>query len=121
MSLDLTLLRLLKYRENYDKWARAIPEGMVQPSTHILLKDLGSFFKENPDAKVGMPDAFIPYFTVKHPKLPDDKRAIYVAMLQKAGEDVPDSVRDGISTRLTNARIAMDMASKSSKSCICSN
>lgn len=111
MSLDLTLLRLLKYRENYDKWARAIPEGMVQPSTHILLKDLGSFFKENPDAKVGMPDAFIPYFTVKHPKLPDDKRAIYVAMLQKAGEDVPDSVRDGISTRLTNARIAMDMAS----------
>lgn len=111
MSLDLTLLRLLKYRENYDKWARAIPEGMVQASTHILLKDMGMFFKENPDATAAMPDAFIPYFHVKHPKLPDEKRAIHVAMLQSAGTDVPEAVRDGISTRLTNARIAMDMTS----------
>lgn len=111
MSLDLTLLKLLKHRENYDKWARAIPEGMVQASTHVLLKDMGMFFKENPDAKAAMPDAFVPYFHIKHPKLPDEKRAIYAAMLQQAGEDVPDSVRDGISTRLTNARIALDMAS----------
>jgi replicative DNA helicase len=110
MSLDLTLLKLLKYKENYDKWARAIPEGMVQASTHVLIKDMGMFFKENPDAKAAMPDAFVPYFHVKHPKLPEDKRAIYSAMLQKAGEDVPDAVRDGISSRLTNARIAMDLA-----------
>lgn len=108
-GLDQTVLRLLKHRENYDKWHRAIPEALVEKSTYVLLNDMGSFFRENPDAKVAHPDVFIPYFHLKHPKLPDEKRALHVATLKAMAQDVAPEVANGLSTRLTNGKLAIEM------------
>ena len=111
MSLDLPLLRLLKHRDNYEKYARAVPEGAVEPHTKVLLKDLGMFFKENADCNLADPDSFASYFKLAHPKLKPESTAVLVGMIRASGEDVPSEVASGIVSRLTSARAAIDMAS----------
>lgn len=110
MSLDLTLLRLLKHRDNYEKFARAIPEGAVEPHTKVLLKDLGLFFKDNPDCNLAKMDDFASYFKLAHPKLKVEASAVLVGMIRASTEDVPSEVANGLVARLTSARAAVDMA-----------
>lgn len=111
MSLDLTLLKLLKHRENYEKYARAIPEGAIEAHTKVLLKDLGSFFKENPECNLANVDDFASYFKLAHPKLKAESSAVLVGMIRAAAPDVPPEVAGGLVSRLTSARAAIDMAS----------
>ena len=111
MSLDLTLLKLLKHRENYEKYARAIPEGAIEPHTKVLLKDLGMFFKENSDCNLANVDDFASYFKLAHPKLKAESSAVLVGMIRAAAPDVPPEVAGGLVSRLTSARAAIDMAS----------
>ena len=46
MSLDLTILRLLKHRDRYELYHRAVPQDVLAPHTRIILEDFGKFFSE---------------------------------------------------------------------------
>lgn len=110
-SLDLTLIRLLKHRENYERYARGVVPGMLDKPAEAIIKDYGKFFAENPDAKVAEPAVFWPYFKLAHPKLKDEGIAILSKMIQMSGEDVPSEVQAGILNRLLESRMALEMAS----------
>ena len=46
-SIDLALLRVIKYKEQYDKVARYIPMGAINKRTKLVAKDIGRYFEEN--------------------------------------------------------------------------
>ena len=59
MSLDLTMLRLLKHRDRYELHHRAVPKDVLEPHTRIILEDYGKFFAES-EATVADANGFLP-------------------------------------------------------------
>ena len=108
-SLDLTVIRILKHRDKYDMLRNGILPGTLEAPAEAIVKTLGKFFKENPDVKVATPTKFWPYFKLSHPKLKDEGIAIMSKMIELSGEDVEDDIQRGITKRLLEARIALDM------------
>lgn len=105
MSLDSTILKLLKHRDKYELYRSAVPVNILAPHTNIILTDFGEFFKES-DAPSANAETFIPWFLLKHPKLKAEPKALLTGIIKAADADVPSDVERGILTRLEDARQA---------------
>ena len=105
MSLDSTILKLLKHRDKYELYRSSVPVDILAPHTKIILADFGEFFKES-DAPTADAETFIPWFLLKHPKLKDEPKALLTGIIKAADADVPAEVERGILTRLEDARQA---------------
>lgn len=110
MSLDLTTLRLLKYRNRFEKLAKAVPKRALDTATQILLDDFGRFFREFPDAQMVDPGAFNIAFKAYHPELKDEKLAVYDQLFKLMVEDVGPELESGLMKRLTATATAFDLA-----------
>lgn len=111
MSLDLTTLRLLKYRDKYDRLFKAVPSRAMDTRTRILLDDFGRWFKEHPEAPRIDAGSFSLFFKLIHPSINDDDRAVYDAVFKKVvEEDVDPKVEPGIRQRLEAAAAGYDLA-----------
>ena len=110
MSLDLTILRLLKHRDRYELYHRAVPKDVLEPHTRIILEDYGKFFVES-EAKVADGDGFLPWFLLAHPKLKPEPKALLTGIIKNAQPDVPEGVEQGILARLEDARQAAALTS----------
>jgi len=107
MSLDITVLRLLKYRERYDRLARSVPKAALQPLTAELLADFGIFFREFEDAQRIVHGPFLTWFRgFRHPNLKDDAFALYQAVIEKSMEDISPELEAGLMERLVAADTA---------------
>lgn len=105
MSLDSTLLKLLRDKDKYELFHRAVPQDILAPHTRIILKDYGDYYKET-QAPSADADTFKAWFDLKHPKLQAEARGVLHKMIQAAQEPVPASVEAGILMRLEDARQA---------------
>lgn len=105
MSLDSTILKLLKHRDKYDLYRAAVPLDILAPHTKIILGDYGEFFKESAATSANV-DAFLPWFLLKHPKLKEEPKALLTGIIKAAAADVPADVERGILNRLEDARQA---------------
>ncbi len=111
MSLDLTTLRLLKYRERYQRLAQHVPARALDTKTAIILKDFGRFFSAFPDAGLVHPDAFSMYFKQIHPTLKTEEYAVYDQLFKRVHEeDVSPDIEKGLMARLMSAAVAYDLA-----------
>lgn len=109
MSLDITSLKLLKYRERYERLGRSVPKQALQPLTATLLEDFGKFFKEFPDAQRIEQGPFLTWFKgYRHPTLGESELAVYSAIIGKSMDDVDESMESGLMARL----VASDTAAK---------
>lgn len=107
MSLDITVLRLLKYRERYERLNRSVPQSALQPLTAELLKDFGVFFREFPDAKRVEQGPFTTWYRgFRHPSMKDDAFGLYQAVIQKSMDDVSPELEAGLMERLVAADTA---------------
>lgn len=107
MSLDITVLRLLKYRERYDRLARSVPKAALQPLTAELLGDFGIFFREFEDAQRIVHGPFLTWFRgFRHPNLKDDAFALYQAVIEKSMDDISPELEAGLMERLVAADTA---------------
>ncbi|GEM_PF-3616316 len=105
----MTLLRLLKTREKYDKLIRAVPKHVLDVKSTVILDDFGKFFREFPEVDRIDEDPFFLWFkSFAHPKLSDTDYAFYRSFLSKVQEDVSPELEAGLSARL----VAADTASK---------
>lgn len=111
MSLDMTVLRLLKYRERYERLAGAVPKNAVDQHTSILLADFGAFFKEFPDVDKIDASVFMLWFKgFRHPGLPDAALEVYSATFRAVcEEDVAPTIEQGIMERLVSAATAANV------------
>ncbi len=110
MSLDLTILRLLKHRDRYELYHRAVPKAVLEPHTRIILDDFGKFFAES-EAKVADGDGFLSWFLLAHPKLKPEPKALLTGIIKNAQANVPEGVEQGILARLEDARQAAALTS----------
>lgn len=109
MSLDLTVLRLLKYRSRFEKLARAIPKRAMDQRTQIVLDDMGRWFREYPDAIALDHDSFTMSFKLWHSEVKDEAIAVYSQLFKQiTDEDVPAEIEAGLMKRLAAAAAAYD-------------
>jgi len=106
LSLDLTLLRLLKTRDRYEKLHRSVPEQGIDEPTRVVLRDYGKYFEAHPGTDVIDPAAFGTYFALLHPKLKPETIAAYKARFKQIEQDPAPGVADGILERLAAVRTA---------------
>ena len=77
MSLEVTLLRLLKFRERYERLARAVPRTALESRSQYILDDFGKYFAEFPDVERLELESFsLWFFTFAHPTLNEEQRAL---------------------------------------------
>lgn len=111
MSLDLTLLKLLKYRDKYERLAKAIPARAVDTKTGIILSDFGRWFKENPDAPKIDEGPFNVWFKIIHPTTTPEALSVLGILIKNAcEEDVDPTVEEGLRKRLEASAAAYDFA-----------
>ncbi len=111
LSLDLTTLRLLKYRARYEKLARSVPKRALDTRTQIIMDDFGAFFSEFPGVAVIEPDSFLLWFKAfRHPTLKDEALAVFDGLLRQVAEDVDPAIEAGIMKRLVATASAFDVA-----------
>lgn len=108
MSLDLTLLRLMKHRNKFDRLISGLPDAGLEETTTILLTDFRAYFKEFPDVKVIDYSTFMLWFTqFRHTAFAPERTGMYDAIMRRAGEDVSPDVEEGLMERLVSAEASM--------------
>jgi replicative DNA helicase len=110
MSLDLTVLRLLKYRERHQRLGKSIPARALDTRTQIILSDFGRYFREFPDAPRIDQGAFGMFFKMIHPTLKDDSLAVFDKLFKDMMEDVSPEIEAGLMPRLISTATAYDLA-----------
>lgn len=111
MSLDLTILQLLKHRAKYERLARVVPKRALETRASIILSDFGRFFKDFPNASRIERGAFSLFFAGIHPGISDEDMAVYKHLFGQIEEtDVSPEVEGGIMKRLVEAATAYDVA-----------
>ena len=110
MSLELTILRMLKHRAKYDRLIRAVPKHALDQKTQIILDDFGKFFREFPDVPTAEHAVFYPWFKgFAHPTLKPEAYAVYDTMLKSVDADVDTRVEQGIHARLVATAKAYEL------------
>lgn len=110
MSLDMTVLRLMKHRDKYDRLIKAVPAAALDQRTNIILDDFGRFFREFPDVAKVEPDVFPFWFKQVHPTLKDEAFAVFTQMFKDMQEDCRPEIEAGLKPRLLVAEAAVKTA-----------
>lgn len=112
MSLDITVLQLLKHRDKYEKLSKHVPVRALESQVQIIFQDFGAYFKEFPECKLIDAGPFMLWFKgFKHKGLKDEACAVIDGLMRKAcADDVSKDVAGGIMKRLVEAGIAADLA-----------
>lgn len=108
--IDLSLLRIMKYREEYFKIKNRVPKAALDPQTNALLSDFGAFFERMPETDcIDMTD-FLPVFRALHPKLSQEQMQAYSGIIERIREDVNDETRSGIMQSMLELRLGTELA-----------
>jgi replicative DNA helicase len=107
-ALDLSVLRLLKDRKKFERYANVIPRGTVNNETAALIKRFGEYFKAT-DAQRITHSEFWPFLRTRYPNWKDSDTEFWFALTRPIDLPNPDGLEDQIITNL----LAADMANKS--------
>jgi replicative DNA helicase len=112
LSIEITLLQLLKYRDRYERLARRVPKSSIEFKSSILLSDFGAFFKEFPDVQRIEFESFMLWFKAfQHPTLNAEQAALYTALLTPVlTKECEPALEFGIMGRLEAAETASNVA-----------
>lgn len=108
--IDLSLLRIMKYREEYFKIKSRVPKAALDPQTNALLNDFGTFFERMPESDVIDMSDFLPVFRSLHPKLNEDQMNAYTGIIQRIRDDVSADTRSGIMHSMLELRLGTELA-----------
>jgi replicative DNA helicase len=106
MSLDIAVLKTLKYKERYLRLIKAVPLTALDQRTQILLADFGRFFREFPDVEKVDFDTFPFWFKTIHTGLKDEAVAVFMGFFKEMQQDVSPEIEAGLMPRLVAAATA---------------
>ena len=108
--IDLSLLRIMKHREEYFKIKSRVPKAALDPQTNAILTDFGIFFDRIPEADcIDMTD-FMPVFRSLHPKLTPDQMQAYMGIIERVRQDVSAETQQGIMQSMLELRLGTELA-----------
>lgn len=112
MSLDITLLSLLKHRKEYKRLIRAVNDRAIDPKTKIILDDFGKYFESVEDCEsIPLSGAFVTWFsTVAHRTLKAEDLVLYRAMFKQAEAEVDETTKQMLVAKLLEADVAVAMS-----------
>lgn len=94
--LDVVLLKIMKYRAEYNKVVHSVPVSALDPKTQALIADFGKYFKKFPTHDMIDMHTFLPRFRQWHPDMTDEQYNAYAAVLRTISGDVDDETKLGI-------------------------
>jgi replicative DNA helicase len=108
--IDLKLLQILKYRDEYRKVIGRVPKESMEKSTVALLKDFGKYFDKFPQHEKIDFATFGPLFRSWHPKLSDEQSNAYASILKRVKGDVAEDEKQVVLHAMLELRLSSDMA-----------
>jgi len=108
--LDLSLLRIMKHREEYFRIRGRVPKEALDPQTNALLNDFGVYFKRLPEAEHVDMETFLPIFRAQHPTMNDEQIRAFEGIIKRIAEDVTPEERSGIMLSMLELRLGTDLA-----------
>lgn len=107
LSLDLSVLRMLKTRARHERFAKLVPEGTVGQSTANLIKRVGEYFA-NTEAEVVRFKEFWPFLRTRYPKWTEKDAKFWEAAIRPIDQDNPPGYDETIIQNL----LATDLGNK---------
>jgi len=104
-ALDLSVLRLLKDRKKYERFANMIPSGTVNEQTAALIKRFGEYFKAT-DAQSIKHAEFWPYLRTRYPNWKDKDVEFWLALTRPIDTPNPVGLEDQIITNLLGTELS---------------
>jgi replicative DNA helicase len=95
-------------RDEFDKLYRSIPQHVLDDGTKVILEDFKKYYKEFDVERIEQEPFWTWFKNFGHPKLSDERKVYFEAVLQKVQEPLDDRLRLGLHERL----VAADTASK---------
>lgn len=108
--IDLKLLQILKYRDEYRKVIGRVPTESMEKTTVALLKDFGKYFDKFPTHERVNLQTFAPLFSSWHPKMTDEQKHAYATILKRIHTDVEEEEAGIVLHTLLELRMSADMA-----------
>lgn len=108
--IDLKLLQILKYRNEYRKVIGRVPMESMEKTTVALLKDFGKYFDKFPTHEVLNLQTFATMFSSWHPKLTTEQKHAYANILKRIKNDVPEDEAAVVLHSLLELRMSADLA-----------
>lgn len=109
--IDLALLRIIKWREQFDKVYGYIPRSAIDKRTKILADDMAKYFKANPEEeRIDILSFRSMFFTTWHKGMDKDSTEYYNGVIDRLEADPPESVKRNIINNLLELEFATDLA-----------
>lgn len=109
--IDLALLRIIKYKEQFNKVFRYIPRSAIDKRTKAITVDIRKYFELNPDEDlIDFPSFRSMFFTTWHKGMKDDDCKFYNQLLTRMEDDVSESIKKNIINQLLELELATDVA-----------
>lgn len=108
--IDIVLLRIMKYRKDFEKLNRSITAQTVDPKTKALLDSFGKYFDKFPNHEQIDLQVFLPRFKSWHPGMTEEQFNVYVGILRTIKEDVDEETRGGILSSLYELDLGTQIA-----------
>lgn len=111
MSLDITLLQVLKHKKKFDKIIRVVESRSLQQQTAIVISDFRKYFDETGCATIPVDREFTTwFFMVAHTKLAPEVQTIYRQMFQQIAADPDEMTENMLMARLLENNLAQAVA-----------
>lgn len=108
MSLDITILKLLRTRDKFDKLYRAIPQHVLDEGTRTIIEDFKKYYNEFDLDSIEQEPFWTWFRNFAHPKLSAERKVYFQGVLAKVQEPLDERLEEGLHERL----VAADAASK---------
>jgi len=108
--IDLRLLQLTRYKEDYMRIAQRIPKASLDAQTVAILDDFGKYWEKFPDHDRIDMLTFLPMFRSWHPTLNPEQWSAYEAILNNVKQELNEETRNGILDTLLELRLGTQLA-----------
>lgn len=112
MSLDVSLLQILKHKKEYKRLIRTVNERSIDTRTKIILSDFGKYFELVDDCEsIPLTREFHTWFvTVAHPQLKPEDHAVYLSMFELASHEPDETSKQMLVAKILEADLATVVA-----------
>lgn len=114
--IDLALLRIIKYKDKFNRVVNFIPDSAIDKRTKAVVQDIKKYFKANPEeTKLNMPAFRSLFFTIYHKGMKKESIEYYNKFLSNIEKDVPESVSNNIINQLLELEFATSVGNQISR------